>query len=499
MTSLSTLTGNLRGNVWGRRRPLSTINTWNAPSYSKEWDLTFSYGRETSEYEVLKLLYDSECISDDNIHEYLRGIVVGENLHNGQVIVFCAKPGLSDIFVEKLLNFAGDTIKKCHSYSNTEIPVRFSFIHPSIDIEADIIKRHLQNYGEVKEWSYIRDKKFGVRTGAVVFIMYERDLKVRPLPSKIFINHMYCRISYRTQVKTCFSCGSPSHMKRDCPKINFPTISEANNSESNSVHDRFRTNRNHSNLSIKTPVESNTGHQKGPTIVLDNLGARQQTSNQSQNGFHEDEEEDLPGLEGDPPQTGHSHVKNSATNTGSTVTTSVSTTVATADFSSGTVAATPGNTVTTTATPTSGTATAIVNSGSSTVMSTSGTPVGPDDDGKNKSGDVNDLKTHGKRKSDEMNDGVSVMQQPEKKLTPPDGEEVVKLKINLGSTQEVDDVLADLTLLTEPTDWQNTEQTEPPNGIQEHWTVLTDDNQPPPSGSTEYDSMSSNDDMELCD
>ena len=209
------------GNAWRRPRQ---HDTWRAPSYSKSMDMTFSFGRETTELEVLKLLHDSGCIDVSNTAASIRGFKIGSNLHNGQVMVYCVKPGLSDIFVEKLLAFAGDRIVKCHSYSNNEIPVRFSFIHPSIDIKKDIIDAHLVKYGQVKEWSLIRDKKYGVPTGAVIFIMKEEELRENPLPESIFINHMYCRISYRTQERICFECRKPGHLAKNCPAIHFPSM-----------------------------------------------------------------------------------------------------------------------------------------------------------------------------------------------------------------------------------------------------------------------------------
>ena len=220
--SLSTLNGSaLQGNAWKNRRPQSTIPIWKAPSYTRKWDLTFSLGYRVTEYEVLKLLFDAGCIDDNNVKEYIRGIVVGENLFNGHVFVFCTKPELSDIFVEKLMIYADAEefmIYNCHSYSNSEISVRFSHIHPSIDIENDIVKGHLESYGKVKNWSRVKDPRFGVPTCAVNFIMYEQDLRAHPLPSRIHINQSPCNISYRTQSRLCFKCGSPNHMKRDCPQ-----------------------------------------------------------------------------------------------------------------------------------------------------------------------------------------------------------------------------------------------------------------------------------------
>ena len=76
-----------QGNVWQYRgRPKSLIPRvavpmWDTPSYTREWDLTFSLGRETTEYEVLRLLLNSGCIDDTNIHEMIRGIVVGDNCY----------------------------------------------------------------------------------------------------------------------------------------------------------------------------------------------------------------------------------------------------------------------------------------------------------------------------------------------------------------------------------------------------------------------------------
>ena len=269
-------------NAWRRPRH----NTWKAPSYSRSNDMTFSFGRETNEVEVLRLLHDSGCIDIKNTGATIKGFKIGGNLHNGQVMVYCAKPGLSDIFVEKLLNFAGNDIMKCHSYSNNEIPVRFSFIHPSINIKEDIVEAHLvKNHGPVKEWSLIRDKRYGVPTGAVVFIMKEEDLRANPLPEGIFINHMYCRISYRTQERICFDCRQPGHVAKNCPDRNFPRMSGQPQHAGSNNSNPFLPG-----VPPRRPITEQVN-------VLDNLANSQNAAFPNPDVGVKSDEESMPGLE----------------------------------------------------------------------------------------------------------------------------------------------------------------------------------------------------------
>ena len=96
--------------------------------------------------------------------------------------------------------------------------MKFHFIHPSVNIQRDIVDKFLVKFGQVKSWHATIDPLFKLLTGQYVFMMFEDDLKRNPLPMTIYINGVPCTISYRTRVKTCFKCGEEGHFKSGCPK-----------------------------------------------------------------------------------------------------------------------------------------------------------------------------------------------------------------------------------------------------------------------------------------
>ena len=225
-------------NPWARPR----YPRWKTSNYHRECDMTFSLGRETNYEEVFELLKVSGCIDPVRWFETLRSIRIHNNsVDNGQVMVFCTKPGLSDEFADKLNALPGDLIRKCHSYTDKDIPVKFSFIHPSVDIEMDIVRAHLEkDHGPVKEWFELKEKKYNIPTGAYIFIMKEEDLKVNPLPEQIFLNHLPCYISYRTQKRICYKCKQPGHIANNCTVNLFPQLlSDSNAGEKRSTPDVF--------------------------------------------------------------------------------------------------------------------------------------------------------------------------------------------------------------------------------------------------------------------
>ena len=279
------------GSVERRDRYVRGQKAWSRPpeypylkvkSYSRYHDMTFSLGRETSHAEVESLLIKAGCFEAGKLHDYVKQIRITGNRENGQVFVECRGPGLSDIFVEKINNMdlEHDTIRKCHSYTNNDIPVKFSFIHSSIDIQEEIVNKFLKDYGEVKEWFPVVDKLTKIPTGPYIFIMKDEDLQKRPLPESVFLNHMQTYISYRTQVRRCHNCDKLGHMRRECseqggeyPTLGYRASRNQNNNGSSRVPSPFLNGKMPSYVppnQIQRP--SNVQSQSERTDVLDMLG-----------------------------------------------------------------------------------------------------------------------------------------------------------------------------------------------------------------------------------
>ena len=206
----------------------------NTPGCHRKLDMIFSLGRETNYEEVKNLLRVAGCIDPNDMYHNVRAIrIFNNNIHNGQVFVYCTTPGLSDIFAERLNALPGNLIRKCHSYTDRDIPVKFSFIHPSVNIQRDVVNAHLEkDYGHVKEWFELKETKDKIPTGAYTFIMREEDLKKNPLPEQVFLGGIPCYISYRTQNRVCYKCNLPGHLARDCKKDLFPQLSADLNNKS---------------------------------------------------------------------------------------------------------------------------------------------------------------------------------------------------------------------------------------------------------------------------
>ena len=187
-------------------------------SYTKEYDFTFSLGRPTGRLEVIDLIRKSGAIGiTEDVKNYFTMITINENnVDNGQVLIQCAKPGIADRIVEKLQKLESPTILRCHSYSNQEVPVKFQFIQPSVNIQRDVVDHFLSGFGKVKEWHARRDNHFRLLTGTYTFIMYADDLKKNPLPYTVFINGIPTSVHYRTRSKLCFTCNKEGHFAREC-------------------------------------------------------------------------------------------------------------------------------------------------------------------------------------------------------------------------------------------------------------------------------------------
>ena len=231
MSYSAALQGGTSGNYNGYRREWMKprdVASITSNSFTKEYDLTFSLGRTTSRREVVDLLCRCGALkSYADVNNCLGMISIGNNVLNGQVLIQCLKPGLCDEIVQKLINMEDSPVRRCHTYSNGEVPVKFHFIHPSVDIERDVVKNFLSSFGQVKEWHATRDSVFKLLTGAYVFVMYEKDLKKNPLPSTVFINGVPSAVTYKSRPKICFTCGKEGHFKNECsendprPKVCF--------------------------------------------------------------------------------------------------------------------------------------------------------------------------------------------------------------------------------------------------------------------------------------
>ena len=92
--------------------------------------------------------------------------------------------------MDKLNGLINTSIRKCHSYTDKELPVKFNFVHPSIDIQKDIVDGFLGKYCQGKEWFPLKDKTYGIQNGQYVFIMREEDLQKNPLFESVFLNHI---------------------------------------------------------------------------------------------------------------------------------------------------------------------------------------------------------------------------------------------------------------------------------------------------------------------
>ena len=117
---------------------------------SKEDDLTFSFGRDTNMEEVMSLLAFTGCIDIETYYDQLRMVRINNRKKdNGQVLITCPS-GESGNWVSKLERFKGKLLKKLHSYSNKEVQVKFSCVHPNLSVKW-ILNNVLKEFS-VKEY-----------------------------------------------------------------------------------------------------------------------------------------------------------------------------------------------------------------------------------------------------------------------------------------------------------------------------------------------------------
>ena len=180
-------------NAWNNRLFKPKYPRIPATSYSREDDLTFSFKRGTSYPEVLNLLSRSGCFEPENYLDAIRMMRITKRTDNGQVFITTAEKGVADIWADRINAFAKDSIYKCHTYTNKEVLVHFSAIHPSVNIPKDIIQGYLlKQHGRVKDFFPQLEKSYKIPTGGWSFVMFEEDLKANPLPECILLEGVPC-------------------------------------------------------------------------------------------------------------------------------------------------------------------------------------------------------------------------------------------------------------------------------------------------------------------
>ena len=214
--------------VWDRRKQFQKQRSAkiSVENYTREDDLTFSFGRPVECAEVLNLLARSGCFEAEDYLSAIKMLRITKRLNNGQVFVTTSQKGVADLWADRVNTFAGLGIKKCHTYTSKEVLVHFGAIHPSVDVEKEIVAAFLRKYhGRVKDYFPQLIKNFDIPTGAWTFVMFEEDLKINPIPECVYIGNVPCYVSYRTQEAYCFKCGKDGHKAFECEvKEDFPIL-----------------------------------------------------------------------------------------------------------------------------------------------------------------------------------------------------------------------------------------------------------------------------------
>ena len=123
---------------WMKSRNSASIKS---DDFTKDFDFTFSLGKPTSRREVGNILCQSGAFNSyKEMSEKLTHMSINNNnTENGQVLIQCGKDILADDIVDLLLDMDNTPVKRCHSYKVQEVAVKFSFIHPSVNIKRDVI------------------------------------------------------------------------------------------------------------------------------------------------------------------------------------------------------------------------------------------------------------------------------------------------------------------------------------------------------------------------
>ena len=102
-------------NVWKNRLYKANYPKIELEQYSREDDVTFSFGRETTYEEVLNLLSRSGCFRPEDYLSAIKMLRITRKTDNGQVFLTTAEKGVADMWANKINNFAKKDIRKCHT------------------------------------------------------------------------------------------------------------------------------------------------------------------------------------------------------------------------------------------------------------------------------------------------------------------------------------------------------------------------------------------------
>ena len=135
-------------------------------SFTREYDVTLSLGRETNRKEIADLIVESGAVhSYEQLFENVHTIGINNRaLENGQVVIVCKNTDIVDVMVEKLNDLPDKGIRSCHSYNDVETAVKFNWVHPRASIPIDVVQKILKPHGEVISHTAVKDQTMPVYT-----------------------------------------------------------------------------------------------------------------------------------------------------------------------------------------------------------------------------------------------------------------------------------------------------------------------------------------------
>ena len=95
--------------VWDRRKQFQRQRSAkiSVENYTRENDLTFSFGRPVECAEVLNLLTRSGCFEAEDYLSAIKMLRITKRLNNGQVFVTTSQKGVADLWADRINTFAG--------------------------------------------------------------------------------------------------------------------------------------------------------------------------------------------------------------------------------------------------------------------------------------------------------------------------------------------------------------------------------------------------------
>lgn len=212
---------------------------------SKEFDLTFSFGKRVTRRYVNKFLADNLFNGDyRKMSDYIDTMIVDEwKFFSRQVMITCHQEGQNDDLVERLMPLVQRReICNCHAYSSKELPVIVDWLHGSVDIQNDFVKNYLEKeIGPVKSWRPKVDPQTLIKTGEYIFLMDGAVLEKNPIPPRIKFNQRVVKIYYRGQPVRCRACGESGHKAFSCKK--YPPISRTDPEVQRQIEEEARKER----------------------------------------------------------------------------------------------------------------------------------------------------------------------------------------------------------------------------------------------------------------